>query len=35
MMVDWFSSDMNGDRSQTLDLAIRALPRFIEGMKNE
>ena len=35
MMVDWFSSDMNGDCSQTLDLAIRALPRFIEGMKNE
>lgn len=35
MMVDWFSSEMSGDRSQTLDLAIRALPRFIEGMKNE
>ena len=35
MLVDWVGNEMNEDCSQTLDLAIRALPRFIEGMKNE
>ena len=35
MLVDWLSSDMGEDRTQTLELAVRALPHFIEGMKNE
>ena len=35
MMVDWFSNDMSGDRSQTLELAIQTLPRLIEGLAKE
>ena len=35
LLLDWVSNEMNADRSQTLDFAIRALPRFIEGMKTE
>ena len=35
ILVDWVSNNMNADRSQTLDLAIRALPRFIEGLKHD
>ena len=35
ILVDWVSNNMNADRSQTLDLAIRALPRFIEGLKQD
>ena len=35
MLVDWFSNEMSGDRSQAIELAFQALPRFIEGMKNE
>ena len=33
MMVDWVGNEMNADCTQTLDLAIRALPRIIEGLK--
>ncbi len=32
MMVDWVSNEMNADCSETMDLAIRALPRIIEGL---
>ena len=35
MLVNWISNGMSEDRSQTLDLAIRALPRFIEGLKQD
>ena len=35
ILVDWVSNNMNADRIQTLDLAIRALPRFIEGLKQD
>ena len=35
MMMDWFSNDMSGDRSQALELAIQTLPRLIEGLAKE
>ena len=35
MLVDWFSNEMSGDRSQAIEFAFRALPHFIEGMKND
>ena len=35
MLVDWFSNEMSGDRSQAIEFAFQALPHFIEGMKTE
>ena len=35
LLVDWFSNEMSGDRSQAIEFAFRALPHFIEGMKTE
>lgn len=35
MIVDWVGKEMKEDCSHTMDLAIRALPRFIEGLKSE
>ena len=35
MLVDWLNSEMNADCTKTMDLAVKTLPRFIEGLKKE